>query len=178
MGRQTIPKWMKDALPKQCCNCGSETHLTYHHIVPVEVGGRDVVTNIAVVCAECHGKIHFGDKGVVTHGDLIKKGMAAAKDRGKTYGRKPADYEKVMRLIAEHSTQFNDIDAPGYTMYTEHEIMEMAGVKEVTYAKCKRMLKDAMNAPEWVYDWPKPGMCANMPVYERHIKRLRARQAV
>ena len=174
MGRKTIPKWMKAILPKQCCNCGSTEDLVYHHIVPVEVGGKNVTTNIAVVCAECHGKIHYGEKGVITHGYLIKDGIKKAREKGVKLGRKSADYENVMRLIAEHSTQFNDIYAPEYTMYTEHEIMAMAGVKEVCYAKCKRMLKNAMDAPEWVYEWAKPKMCRSMPLYDRQIKRLRA----
>ena len=74
-----------------------------------------------------------------------------------------------MRLIAERSTQFND----GGEMHTETEIMEAAGVKNVCYHKCKRMLLDALKAEEWPYSWPKPVQVRNHPVYDYVIKKMR-----
>lgn len=174
MSRQTVSKAIRDVLPNTCCNCGTTEHLVYHHIIPVEVGGRDIASNIAVVCADCHSLVHFGRKGVLVHGELIKEGIAKAKAKGHKNGRKPADYEKVMRLIAEHSTQFNDIYDPNYELYTEHEIMEMCNVKEVTYSKCKRMLIADMNADKWEHEWAKPKkIYRNMPLYDRLVRRIR-----
>lgn len=171
--RPNITKAMKEALPKRCCNCGSTDNLTYHHIVPIIMGGNNIVSNIAVLCGKCHGLVHFdGKKEIRPHGDLIKRGIQAAKERGVKNGRKPADYERIMHLIARYSTQFNDIHDEGYVPYTEHEIMEMAGVKEVCYFKCKQMLKEAL-ANEWKYAWPKPKECKRSPLYDRYIKRLR-----
>ena len=72
-----------------------------------------------------------------------------------------------MRLIAEHSTSFNI-----KSKITESEIMEMAGIKNVCYYKCKKMLKDAMQLPEWPYDWKKPVRCMT-PKYDRVIRRER-----
>lgn len=44
-----------------CCNCGKEcgSEIEYHHIVPLERGGNDVMSNLAPVCFECHNTIHF-----------------------------------------------------------------------------------------------------------------------
>jgi len=173
MSRSTVPKRIKDMLPKQCCNCGSTENLIYHHIVPDELGGRTIPSNIAVVCGECHGKIHFGDKDVIIHGDLIKRGIAKAKERGVKLGKPSADYEKVIRLIAEHSTQFNDIYNADYELYAESEIMEMAGVKSFCYYKCKRMLIDAMNSDVWPYSWQKPKLRRNHPIYEHLVYEMR-----
>ena len=44
-----------------CCNCGKDCgeQIEYHHVVPLERGGRDTVRNLAPVCYECHSLIHF-----------------------------------------------------------------------------------------------------------------------
>ena len=44
-----------------CCNCGKDCgrEIEYHHIVPLERGGKDVMSNLAPVCYECHSLIHF-----------------------------------------------------------------------------------------------------------------------
>ena len=175
MKRQTVSKKIRDVLPKTCCNCGATENLVYHHIVPVSVGGKDIASNIAVVCPDCHGLIHRYDEiAKYGRGDLIKEGIAKAKAKGYKNGRKPADYENVMRLIAEHSTQFNDVNNPNYKPYTEHEIMEMGNVKEVCYNKCKRMLIEAMQADEWIYSWDKPTIHNNRPLYDRVIRKMRS----
>ena len=166
--RQIVAKWLRDMLPKKCCNCGATKNLQYHHIVPAICGGNDVPTNIAVLCGDCHSKVHYGKGEVINHGECIKRGQAEAKKRSVRLGKKPGDYEKIMRLIAERSTQFNE-----GSMTTEHEIMAEAGVKEVCYAKCKRMLFAAMSEDEWPYEWAKPTQVRNMPLYDRVIKKMR-----
>jgi formate-dependent nitrite reductase cytochrome c552 subunit len=44
-----------------CCNCGKECggEIEYHHVVPLERGGKDIVSNLAPLCYECHSVIHF-----------------------------------------------------------------------------------------------------------------------
>lgn len=44
-----------------CCNCGKECgkDIEYHHIVPLERGGKDIVSNLAPLCYECHTTCHF-----------------------------------------------------------------------------------------------------------------------
>lgn len=48
----------------KCLNCRAEggpfgdTELHAHHIVPKEVGGSDLIPNLATVCGDCHSRIH------------------------------------------------------------------------------------------------------------------------
>lgn len=170
---RTVVQWIKDAKYHFCAACGSESDLQYHHLVPIALGGENVPENIVVLCAVCHQKWH-NQKGRDHHNYLCKEGIAKAKERGVRIGRPPANYENVMRLIAEHSTQFNDIYNLDFDMKTESEIMDMANVKPVCYYKCKRILIDAINAPVWPYEWEKPKVCKSMPLYDRVIKRIRA----
>ena len=173
MSRQTVSKAIKEALPKMCCNCGTTEHLTYHHIVPIAYGGRDILTNVAVLCSDCHSTVHYGRAGVIPYSDAIKEGIAKAKERGVHVGKPCADYDHIMQLIAKYSTQFNNIDDANYELHTETEIRDMAGVKPVCYAKCKRMLIDAMESDVWPYDWEKPKVFNNRPLYDRVIKKMR-----
>ena len=172
--RKAITREIINAVPKkQCCNCGCTEDLRYHHIIPLVLGGNNIPSNIAVVCADCHSLIHYGEKGIMAHDDLLQKGREAARKRGVKFGRKNKNEESVVRMIAEHSTQFNDIYAPDYVLYTEKEIMSMANLKPTQYSKYKRMLIDAMKSDVWPYEWNKPTVFRNMPLYDRVIKNLR-----
>ena len=170
--RSTVPQWIKEAKPKFCAVCGRKDDLQYDHWIPASLGGKTVPENIIVLCAQHHQERH-GQGGAIMHNYLIKEGIAKAKEKGIKVGRKPADHEKIMRLIAEHSTQFNNIYDDGYKPYTEHEIMAMAGIKEVCYAKCKRELIAAINSGTWEYEWKKPEVVKSVPLYDRIVKRLR-----
>lgn len=164
---RTIPQWIKDAKPRYCAACGKETDLQYHHLVPVLLGGKTEPNNIIVLCGVCHQRWH-DQRGAEKHNNLVKVGIAKAKESGVKVGRKPADQEKIMRLIAENSTQFN-----ADSLTTENEIMEMAGVKPSCYHKCKRALLSAMERDTWPYEWEKPERIRNVPLYDAQIKRLR-----
>lgn len=171
MGRATIPQWIKDRKYHFCAACGRTDELQYHHLIPVVDGGTDDPNNIVVLCAECHHKWH-GVNGRVKYGKLIKEGIAKAKERGVHVGRKPADHENIMRLIAENSTQFNRD-----SLVTEHEIMDMAGVRPVCYSRCKQELLAAMDAEVWPYDWKKPLQIRNRPLYDYVIRDKRGDMA-
>lgn len=47
-----------------CCNCGKECgeRIEYHHVVPLEYGGHDVIGNLVPLCEECHSFVTFGFK--------------------------------------------------------------------------------------------------------------------
>ena len=47
-------------LGKVCFNCGSSECIELHHIVPLEFGGTNNISNIAVLCHKCHMAIHNG----------------------------------------------------------------------------------------------------------------------
>lgn len=64
-GRLRAKQWdilRKKALKRDnytCCNCGARNRrLHVHHIVPVEKGGSNKLTNLATACDRCHKKIH------------------------------------------------------------------------------------------------------------------------
>lgn len=47
----------------RCVNCSSTKKLEVHHIVPVEVGGTNRVSNLCTLCSSCHRSIHSGETG-------------------------------------------------------------------------------------------------------------------
>jgi hypothetical protein len=168
---RSLPQCIKDQKQDFCAACGTEDDLQYHHLIPAVRGGTDDPTNIIVLCAECHAKIH--GRGTCVHNRLVKEGIAKAKEKGVHVGRKPANREAIFRAIAEYSTQFNEIGSYGYTPMTENEIMDMLGIKSVCYRKYKRKLFEAMEAEVWPYDWPKPVQVRHYPLYDHVVKQLR-----
>jgi len=56
-------QFYKDYKAKEKCEkCGAVTGLVYHHIVPLNVGGSNDVSNIQVLCVSCHRAIHKGTR--------------------------------------------------------------------------------------------------------------------
>jgi len=46
-------------LPQNCFGCGQLCERwVLHHIVPLEVGGQDIPTNLAILCHPCHARAH------------------------------------------------------------------------------------------------------------------------
>ena len=72
-------KWMKGQLPQRCVYCGSAENLEYHHLVPVELGGDNRLSNIVPLCHAHHM--------VITHGGTV----AQYKD-GRNKGGRPRKY--------------------------------------------------------------------------------------
>ena len=63
INRKVSTKAKRDlSLGTVCCNCGKECgySIEYHHIIPLEYGGKDVITNLAPLCRECHSMQTFG----------------------------------------------------------------------------------------------------------------------
>lgn len=71
----------------RCVNCGSKDELETHHIVALTNGGKDVESNITVLCHDCHCKAH----------SKVNKGYS------KPNGRKPkVPYEKACEYIEQY----------------------------------------------------------------------------
>ena len=54
----------------QACGLAARPVLAVHHIVPVSLGGRDVLSNLTTLCANCHRIVHWlsaGDRSVDGH---------------------------------------------------------------------------------------------------------------
>jgi hypothetical protein len=57
---------------KACHACGTSTRpvLAAHHVVPMELGGKDNLSNLLVLCANCHRSVHWlatGDRSLHAH---------------------------------------------------------------------------------------------------------------
>lgn len=87
MKRRNISDNDKKEIGLQCCNCGSTEDLQYHHIVPLELGGKDINRNMCCLCYRCHQLIHFGKANNINHSELVKKGQAKAKAEGRLTGQ-------------------------------------------------------------------------------------------
>lgn len=161
------------AIGRECVNCHSKNDLTYHHIVPLNLGGHDEISNMVCLCRRCHSLIHYGDSNIMAHSDAIKRGIKKAQAKGIKVGKKPVDEEKAVQTIAENSTQFNC-----NSLTTEGEIMKMLGIKATAYHKYKRRLISALFADEWPYSFAKPKMIAAHPTYERVLLKARGMDCI
>lgn len=73
-------------LPNNCGNCGNKEDLTIHHIIPLSLGGNNVIGNMVRLCSACHGIVH--GKKAVHHKRLQAEGIAISKVKGKYRGKK------------------------------------------------------------------------------------------
>lgn len=73
-----------------CANCGLDCgqEIIFHHVIPLVIGGQDVITNIIPLCSTCHDLLHSVSKdNTISHSELIKKGMQQAREQGVQIGR-------------------------------------------------------------------------------------------
>jgi len=66
--REDCPQKIKDRVKQRdgenCRNCGTNSNLEVHHIVPVKVNGEHKMGNLATLCRKCHEKVphpHTGE---------------------------------------------------------------------------------------------------------------------
>lgn len=72
-----------------CVNCGDDSEIEYHHVVPLGCGGTNNFSNIVPLCATCHMKIHMSE---------FMKANRNAKQK-KVGGRKricPDNYKEIL----------------------------------------------------------------------------------
>lgn len=74
-----------------CCNCGSKEGVSLHHVVPIKMGGQDVLTNLVPLCRNCHITIH--------HGVNVKTDIK----RGVTWGGRPFARKDGLLSVTEVS---------------------------------------------------------------------------
>ena len=43
---------------RKCSGCGVRVNLQVHHIIPLSLGGRNVMENLTTLCKECHQRKH------------------------------------------------------------------------------------------------------------------------
>lgn len=56
--RITYEQWEKIfyKFGKQCLNCGTKENITIDHIIPLSIGGRNILENIQILCKSCNSK--------------------------------------------------------------------------------------------------------------------------
>lgn len=92
----------------ECMNCESTDSLHIHHVVPLANGGTNRITNLRVLCKECHAKAH-GDSRLVR-------------------GVRESDFDEVLTL--ENLTEWRKVDR-----MSQLEIAEMVGCSTFIVSK-------------------------------------------
>lgn len=100
-------------LLKECANCGETNDLDIHHIVPLAKGGTNRISNLVMLCLECHGKIHGVNR--VKHKELQRLGIEKAKERG-VYKGKSKKYTETNESMKQALELFKDRKNNGYTV--------------------------------------------------------------
>ena len=105
MGREKTSKISRNILIKEkgtiCINCqqNKNNEIIFHHIVPLSLGGKDILSNIVPLCSDCHSLIHFGAKKNISHSSLIKKGLQKSTKRN---GRPPITKDTIPQDFKEY----------------------------------------------------------------------------
>lgn len=76
----------------ECVCCGVVEGITYHHIMPLVLGGDNRFSNIVPVCRECHGKIHGQDMTCLT---------TYSPNSGRPRKQPPEGYKRFLPLYFE-----------------------------------------------------------------------------
>ena len=134
--------YLKSTVGDKCCSCGSSDNIEYHHVVPLSLGGQDVITNIYPVCSSCHSLIHFGHAGNIAHAEATRMGMLAACERGVKLGRKPGTKVVTKKSIRAKKIIINEsMDFLGNK--TDSEVLAIIGdISRNSYYKYKKELKE------------------------------------
>lgn len=95
--RRRIPKAVKvqvfERFGKACINCGSIEDIELHHIVPLEIGGNDIWTNLVPLCRDCHT--------AVTHHALVLQHAGRYRKSGGRPRKIPDNYEEILWKYAK-----------------------------------------------------------------------------
>ena len=94
-----LKKYYKPLLPNECQNCLETEDLVIHHIVPLIVGGTNHLTNLCVLCTECHSLIHRNtDENKISIKELTQTGIENKK-KEKVIPKKEKDSEELAEAI-------------------------------------------------------------------------------
>ena len=107
--RENRYNWNREYLYKMkgtiCANCGKDEkeQIEYHHVIPIILGGQDVLTNIIPLCHNCHELIHHDKNSNINTGYLVKIAQAL-KEANLTIAKK-----KEGRKIGRPTLTYNDL---------------------------------------------------------------------
>ena len=49
----------RDGTKCKACGIAARPVLATHHVIPVELGGKDSLANLVALCANCHRSVHW-----------------------------------------------------------------------------------------------------------------------
>lgn len=133
----------KMAIGTKCCNCGSTEELEYHHIIPLSLGGNDVLSNYCCLCYACHSLLHFGDKKKISHSQLTKNGIKVAKKNGKQIGAVKGKKLTTRKSIEAKELILKYNKGFGGSLSNE-ETWELIGISKMTFYKYKKELQQSL----------------------------------
>ena len=119
---------LKETLGTTCINCGSNEHIHYHHVVPLEMGGTNNLGNIVPLCEDCHGLAHERSSY-----KLLRAGKERAKAKKGYQEGRPKKYteqelKEAMKLL---------------TMHSYKEVERMTGISKSTLIRYNRKTRIA-----------------------------------
>lgn len=140
MSKINLTKTQKEEIGLQCCNCGSKIDLQYHHIVPLSLGGNNILSNLCCLCYKCHSLLHFGNKKNINHSEATKAGIQKAKAQGKQIGMK-----KGTKLITKKSItskeKIRELNIDFNGNLSNEETYKFIGISRKTFYKYKAEMR-------------------------------------
>lgn len=130
----------KEILGETCINCGSTISPQYHHVVPLSLGGNNVLSNIVCLCSNCHQILHFGKSNGLSHSELTKKGIERARLEGKQIGSKKGEKKITQKFLQAKNIILAQSKTFGGTL-TDTEVIALCNISRKTYYKYKTLLK-------------------------------------
>ena len=84
-----------------CCNCQKDVgnKIQYHHIVPLAIGGKDIISNLCSICSNCHSLVH---NFKMSNSELVKQGIAKKRASGFKWGRPKISQEIIESAIKDY----------------------------------------------------------------------------
>lgn len=129
-------------LKNECVNCGSTNELQLHHIVPLIQGGTNRLSNVVVLCSNCHGKIH--GVGYKNHSANTKKGIEKARSNGKQIGQAKGA-KLITKKSIEAKAQIQKYSKDFNGTLKDVEIMKFIGISRNSYYKYKKEIVNELN---------------------------------
>lgn len=142
--RKKLKQSEKNKIGLKCANCESIEGLEYHHIIPLSLGGSNLLSNYVCLCYECHALIHERKKAM-NLSEATKRGLQKAKERGVQLGAKPG-----AKLVTKKSIQSKELikklncDFDG-TLSNEETYKEIGISRNTFYKYKKEILEDLKN---------------------------------
>lgn len=126
-------KYVGTVSAKGCCNCGKTGTGTMRMIVPTQLGGRVVLSNMYFVCSDC---LLIEEERKYWTRLAIREGMAKAKEEGRPVGRKKKTAKQLPKVFKNNYKKL-------YTgELTKTRLAEIVGVSRPTLDRYIKIMEN------------------------------------